>query len=305
MEAKNENRLNMYLVLIQYVNTIAGGILTSMPGFPQFFADFTANVNLIRSKNENQSSNRIGYRLIKTAGKLDTVTYAIYVASCITAYAQSINDTVLIKQMKFTKSALLQKRDTAMADDVQFILSKTIELLVNLELFGIKQLQIDELTAKLNNFNTNIPLPRANINKRKMLTNEIKKVFTATDVILARMDSLVDIKINTDNEFYVSYYFARKIINNHGRKLAIRGVVTSALNNPIEGVNIAIPALGLVTKATAKGYYEFKNLPAGLHSLYFTRVDFEETKRLVGILSGQRVQLDVTMNDVKTSNKVA
>ena len=302
MNVQNENRLNMYLVLEEYINTVPAETIDTMPGFSQFYTEFTTNVNLIRAKSEVQSSNRVGYRMMKSAGKLETVTYAIFTADCITAYALSKNDTVLVEQMKFSKTALLKKRDTAMADDAQFILSKAIEFSRDLEPFGIKQQQIDEFTAKLTAFNTNIPLPRININKRKLLTKEIEELFIATEAILTRMDKLVDIKIISDNVFYVSYYFSRKVVNNNGRKLALRGIVYDTNGNPITSVMIKIPAINREAKTTDKGYYEFKSLPAGIHDLNFTRVDYEQTNLQVGTLSGQRVQLDVTM-EATTSNK--
>lgn len=305
MNVKNENRLNMYLVLIQYINTLPAAILALMPSFSEFFAEFTANVNLIRAKNEVQASSRIGYRIMKTAGKLETVTYAIFMADCITAYALSIGDTVLVKQMKFSKSSLLKKRDTAMADDAQFILSIAIENLSVLDTFGIKQEQIDEFTAKIKNFNNNIPLPRIHINKRKMLTKEIANLFTATDAILARMDKLVDILILADNVFYVSYYFNRKVVNNSGRKLSLRGIVSDTNGNPILGVMVNISAINRETKTTDKGYYGFKNLPAGFNEITFSRVDYEKTTTQVGTVSGERVQLDVTLEATTNNRNVA
>ena len=305
MNVKNENRLNMFLVLIEYINTLPAALLALMPGFSDFFTEFTTNVNLIRAKSEVQSSSRIGYRIMKTAKKLETVTYAIFMADCITAYALSISDTVLVKQMKFSKSSLLKKRDTAMVDDVKFILSKAIEHLRDLEPFGIKQLQIDEFTAKIKNFNNNIPLPRININKRKLLTKEINERYTITEEILARMDKLVDIMILSDNVFYTSYYFNRKVVNNRGRKLALRGIVSDTNGNPISGVIINILEINRETKTTNKGYYEFKNLPTALHNLTFSRVDYEKTTAQVGTISGERVQLDVTLEAINNENKVA
>lgn len=306
MNAKNENRLNMYLVMQEFLNTVPATTLDTMPGFGDFFANFTTNVELIRTKNESQQASRVGYRMMKSAGKRDTVTNAIFVANCINAYALSANNLVLEQQIKFTKSELLKKRDSAMADDVQFIISKAIEYLAEVTPFGIKQEQINELTTKLENYNANIPLPRVNINKRKLLTKEINELFIATDAILTRMDSLVDIMVITDNDFYVTYYYSRKIVNNHGRKLSLRGyVTTTTTESPIVGVKVTIPALNAETKTTERGYYEFKNLPAGMHNLIFNRVDFVETRKQAGVISGQRVQLNVTMNEAQATNKVA
>jgi hypothetical protein len=262
-------------------------------------------LQIIQAKSELQSASRLGYGMLKTAGKEEAVYYAMNMNDCIAAYAVAINDTVLGQQMKFTKSALLKKRDTTTFDDLQFLLSKGIELLNNLEPYGISQTQIDNLTTVIETFHTNIPVPRNNIVKNKMLNKDIKEQFTICNGFISRMDKLVKIIKLTNNPFFTEYFFCRKTINNHGRKLALRGVISDANGNPISSVTVSIPTLDKITKTTNKGYYEFKNLPKGLQSLDFARVDYDTTTRTVGILASTRVQLDVTMAAAINSEDVA
>jgi len=305
MKNPQENKLSMYIVLSEYLSTVPAQTIASMPQFEQFFADFNANVQKLRSKSEYQSASRIGYSRNKTEGKEETITYANNMAACISAYALSIGNEVLAEELKFTKSGLAKQRDTKTADDANFILTKGIEYLEFLSPFGIKQQQIDKLTDVLAYFNANIPLPRARINARKLLTKQIADLFITNDLLLKRMDSLVNTLELTDNTFYTSYYFSRRIVNNNGRKLSLRGFVLDTNGNPIVGVKVEIPTIRRVAKTTEKGYYEFKNLPAGFQNLIFNRVDYIETSRLVGIVSGQRVQLDVTLEATENKQDVA
>ena len=305
MNAKKENRLSMFIVLIKYLVNLSAGIIDSMPGFGNLLTTFTDNVNLIKSKVEQQAANRVVFQLMKTAGKLEAVTLAINMINCIRAYAASVNNEVLEENMKFTRSKLLRKRDNLTAADIQFILSKAIEHLDGLEPFGIKQPQIDQLTEALANFVTNIPLPRISKTDNAMITLEIEKLFKENDAILEEMDKLVNIKIITNNFFYKNYYLNRKVINYHGRKLAVRGVIKDTAGNPIPNVVISIPALNISTKSTEKGYYEFKNLPKGIQNLVFTKVDFITTSRHIGITSGERVQLNLTLDSSSSSSDAA
>lgn len=305
MDVKNENRLNMYLVVADYLNAAPAGTIASMPDFAQTFAEFLSNLQIIQAKSEAQSASRLGYRIAKTAGKEEVVGYAMNMNDCIAAYAVAISDAVLEQQMKFTKSNLLKKRDTATLDDVQFLLSKGIALLPDLTPYGVAQVQIDTLTTAIATLSTNIPLPRNNIVKNRMLTKEIEDQFFTCNGLIQRMDKLVKILQLTDNAFYTEYFFSRKVVNNHGRKLAVRGLVLDATGNPVSSVTITVPTLGKETKTSDRGYYEFKNLPKGMQRLYFTRVDYHTVHRTVGIIAGERVQLDVTMEAATNSQDVA
>jgi uncharacterized membrane protein len=65
--------------------------------------------------------------------------------------------------------------------------------------------------------------------------------------------------------------------------------------NPITSVTVKIPTINRETKTTNKGYFEFKNLPKGMQNLIFSRVDFQTTNRHIGIVSGKRLELNLTM----------
>lgn len=305
MNAKNENKLNMYLVVVDYINTTPPATIALMPDFANLFSNFNADVQLLRSKSESQTSSRIGYRILKTYGKQDLTNYAVFVADCITAYALSIDDFVLLEQMKFTKSDLLKQRDTKTADDAQFILTTATELLPNLASFGIQQDKLDELTTLIETFNANIPLPRVNINKRKLLTKEIEELISSCDAYLMRMDKLVKILQLSEATFYTEYFFSRKIVNNHGRKLALRGYVYDTLGNPISKVTVSVLGLDKETKTTHRGYYEFKTLPVGLQTLSFSQVDYQPLTAQVGIITGQRIDLDITLENQESNTNVA
>ena len=305
MNVKNENRLNMYLVVADYLNAAPAGTIASMPDFAQTFAEFLTNLQIIQAKSEAQSASRLGYRIAKTAGKEEVVGYAMNMNNCIAAYAEAISDAVLEEQMKFTKSDLLKKRDTATLDDVQFLHSKAITLLNNLTPYGVAQAQIDTFKSAIITFTTNIPLPRNNIVKNKMLTKDIEEHFIICNDLTVRMDKLVKILRLTDKAFCTEYFFSRKVVNNHGRKLAVRGLVLDATGNPVSNVTVTVPTLGKETKTSDRGYYEFKNLPKGMQRLYFARVDYQAVNRTVGIIAGERVQLDVTMEAATNSQDVA
>ena len=305
MNALQENKLNMFLLVNDNLETEPVALLQTMPGFLTLLTDFTATVDQIRDKNEFQTANRKGYKIVKTNKKNLMIKHATNLAACVKAYADSVHNEVLSQEMKQSRSELSRKRDSTAADVSKFITIKATENLTDAAPFGVSQVIIEEIDVMIANFNTNIPLPRMSILNKKILTYEIKKLFTIANDYIKSMDTLVNILELTNPEFYQKYYFSRKTVNNHGKKLSMRGTVINEQEVEIAAVNVSIPSISRTTKTTAKGYFEFKNLPAGVHNVIFERPGYETTNRQIGTVTSVRQQLEVTMVAIENSQKVA
>ena len=305
MNANQENKLNMFLLVIDNLETEPVALLQTMPGFLTLLTDFTATVDLIRDKNEFQTANRKGYKIVKTSKKNLMIKHATNLAACVKAYAESVSNGVLSQEMKQSRSELSRKGDATAADVCKFITIRATENLTDASPFGVSQVIIDEIDLMIANFNLNISLPRMSILQRKILTKAIKILFINANVYIKSMDTLVDILELTNPELYDKYYFSRKIVNNHGKKLSVRGTVINEQEVEITAVVVSIPSLSRTTKTTAKGYFEFKNLPAGVHNVIFERPGYETTNRQIGTVTSVRQQLDVTMVTSENSQNVA
>jgi len=305
MNKVEENNLSMYYVVIDTINNTPQQIMALMPGSVEIADNFKAIVQKIHQKNESLTANRLVPRIIKTFEKETSITLALNLAAAIKAYALSIDDVQLTKDMKFTKSSLYYIRDTESVDKIQFILSKGNELLAQLAPFGVTDNTIVELKDALEKYKEFIPAPRKVTINRKQINDEIKVLFKNAKNTLLRLDALVDILKLSHNEFYKDYFDSRKVINNHGRKLSLRGYIYDTNNNPIQGVLVKINDLKRATKSTEKGYYEFKNLPVGIQNVTFSRVDFKNQTQSVGIVAGQRVQLNVVLQSQENKQDVA
>lgn len=305
MNANQENRFSMFLVLIDYLTNLGTGVLSSLPEFLQTFQLFSANVEKLRLKNEQQRKMLGGYRIEKTIGKVEAVNTGLNLAQIIRAYAVAINDVILQNEMKFTKSILLRKRDNDTAADLTAIIKKATLLQADILPYGATPAVIEKATNDLNNFVSNIPLPRASINARKVVTQDIKILFQENANYLKFMDDLVLTKRISDNEFYRAYTANRKVVNNHGKKLALRGTITDVNSNPIAGATVAVNDVKIKTKSTNKGYYEFKNLPKGMLTITFSRPGFVTQSVPVPIIPTERAEKNVIMQSAEeqTSTK--
>ncbi len=295
MTAYQENRFSMLLVILDYLSKVSPALLASMPEFVTTLTLVNEKVEALRLKNEQQRKMITGYRIEKTAGKLEATNTGLNVAQIIRAYAVANNDVVLENEMKYTKSVLLRKRDNDTAADLAAIINKAMLLQSDIAPFGATPAVLEKATTDLNNFISNIPLPRANINARKVITQDIKILFREIAVNLKFMDDLVLTKRISDNEFYRAYTANRKVVNNHGKKLALRGIITDANSKPIAGVTVAVRDIKVETKSTDKGYYEFKNLPKGTQIITFSRAGFITQSIPVAIIATQRAEQNVTL----------
>lgn len=65
---------------------------------------------------------------------------------------------------------------------------------------------------------------------------------------------------------------------------------------PIENVDIAVPALGLREKTDAAGRFQFSNLPAGRHQISIEHTSFLSEEAVVRVRSGQTTHLSIDLN---------
>ena len=305
MTTRQQNKLSMLLLVTDNLSKTPQTTLQSMPGFNQMRTELNQTITEIRHNSENQLANRTGYSITKTNLKAQMVIIAANLADCLQAFADSTNNTVLKQEMKITKTKLTRLRAATAADVTKFIIDTATQNLAAAAPFGVTQTIINQLTQITNDFNQNITLPQANIQKRKVITKTIASLFEHTNQLIQRMDTLVNILQLTNPDFYQKYYYTRKTVHTNASKLAVRGTITDQNSQPIAEVTIAIPKLKRTTHTTPKGYFEFKNLPAGLHTLTLKRPGYETLTQQIGSVKSQRLQLNLTLNQIPQNQNVA
>lgn len=297
MNYKQENKLSMYLVVINYLSGVPASILLLMPNFQVLFNQLMLDVDLIRASNEGQRQDRKGYRVMKDIFKEAMVVKAVNIEMRIKAYAVSVNNVVLAQEMKQKKSFYMIKRDTVSADLCSSIYHKGILLLTDLAEFGVTADSLDRLKIAINSFNDYIPLPRKNIVIRRNLTLGIELLMQKCDASITGIDDLSNMLNLSEVNYYREYFSSRRIVNNRGRKLALRGIVTAIDGKLLEKVVVTIPSLNLTTKTTSSGYYEFKELPSGVYDFYYSKAGYDTFKSPVAITKTIRRDFDVALDD--------
>ena len=306
MSAKNDNIVSMQRAVVSFNETVPASIQGMMPGYTALMVSLNDKNVLIGTLSGNHGVSLKGFKEDKSQTKEILVTKVMTIVFAAKAFAIAEENNVLLAQTKaITKSKLLKSRDTKTADTAQEMLTIATGIQTDLNPYGITIPVLDEANEHLTNFRAELAIPRNKIATRKLITAQIKTLFKESSLILFNLDTLVNTVAEREPAFHEEYFINRKIINYHGSKLSLRGFVKNADGTPVQNVVVTLLNGKREAKTTERGYYEFKNLPAGIDTLLFEKVQFNEYRTTVGIVKGERIQLDVTLENTQSQSGAA
>jgi len=302
MNASEENTISMLRAVASLNETAPEPIKDSMFGYNDLMDQLVDKTDKIGTLNGEQDASIVRYQLEKTTGKDALVKEVMPIVFLIKAYAMDVENQVLETAMNaHTHSKLIKMRDSKTDDVAQEILATATQNLTQLIPYGVTQNVIDNANDSLTDYREELSKPRNNIVNKKEKNERIDQLFIESKRILFKLDTRVNAIKTTQPQFYKDYFNNRMIVDYKGSKLALRGKVLDINGNPINNVIVSIPSLGIETKTTAKGNYEFKSLPAGILNLKFNKVTFDEVSQNVGIVKGERLQLDILLKNTQSN----
>ena len=305
MNQLQERKRSMYYVVQDFLATVPAATLATMPEFDTKLTTFTDTVALITQQSESQSTNRVGFRLVKEDLKLTMVRNAINIAARIKAYAVNTNDAVLRVEISQRMSYLMKKPDTVCADICRFVQNKGTELLTDLATYGVTTALLTDLNKSINYYVDSIPKPRAGIVAKKQATTQMRLLFTNSDTVLKEMDTLVTMLQFTEPDFYATYFSSRKLINPGYRTLSIRGTITDNLGMPVQKAKVTIESLGITKQTTEKGGFEIKDMKSGLYALAVSKPGYQDTRTIVAVTATERTQFNAVLKPDDANQEVA
>ncbi|WNM17801.1 carboxypeptidase-like regulatory domain-containing protein [Flavobacterium capsici] len=306
MSARNENIVTMQRAVVSFNAEQPASIKDSMPGYNLLNDSLNAKTNQIGALTGNQGLSLVGFRLNKSNSKEKLVTEIMTIVFAARAYGAATNDNVLLTWMKaFSQTSLVRMRDTYTINYSEEIINKATAIQVDLEPYGITTDFLQKATDLWNEYKVELSIPRNRLSDRKTINSQISQLLKECKPILFQMDALVSSIRNLQPTFWRTYFNNRIIVNHHGSVLSVRGYVTDANGNPVDKVIVTAANGERTTKTTAKGYFEFKNLPLGIDTIKFSKVMYIETAQTVGIVKGERIQLNITLENAQTNEGAA
>jgi len=305
MNARQETKRSMFLVVEEFINNAEPTVLAAMPNFETAFEDFQRGLADLRSESEKQIYSRTGYQMEKTEQRLLMADLCLDVSGRVRAYASNEGNTVLFEQMNRKKNAILKLNDTLILDYCQQVHDKTETLLPDLVAYGVVAADLQALQDAIDNYLDLIPLPRYEIVDRKQATRKIEEAINYCDEKIKTMDILVTMLEFSNNPFFTNYFDNRKLVNTGSRTISFRGTVTTEDGTVLQGVKVRIASLNLEKQTTAKGNFEMKHVPPGVYTAIFEKEGYITQTAPIAISANQRTQLNITLQSIDAMQKVS
>ena len=306
MKVRNKNIFSMQRAVVSFNETVPASIKGMMPNYEALILELADKNTQIGTLSGKQSSSQKGYKENKSETKETLITKVMTIVYATKAFALAQKNNVLLAQTEaIVKSKLQRMRDSKTADTAQEMITIATGIQTNLNPYGITVPVLQQATELLATFRAELAIPRNKIAERKLITAQIETLFKEADAILYNLDTLVNVVADREPAFKEEYFTNRKIINYHGSKLSVRGYIKDADGNPIQKVTVTTLNGKRETKTSAKGYFAFKNLPLGIDTLIFEKVQFNEFRTTVGIVKGERVELNIILENTQSQSGAA
>jgi hypothetical protein len=304
MTTKQENRLNMYLAVRDYL--IPNEAITK--DLPNFGANLTVlrdTIEKIQAFAELQRGDITGLTKQKKQIRNTLITLTSDCSRKVSAFANNSKNTILLNEVKTGKSGLANVTDVALKDHAQIVYEKAQKNLDSLTSYGITAETQKILLDAINQYNDSIAKPRVGIAEKSKATKELLVLFNTADTLIINMDYAVEIIRLTQTTFYNGYKTARKLVDTGTSKLSLKGVAEeSGSGNPIKGATFRFIQNGLkssgangeiVKNPADGGSFNLKNMASGNYEVVISKPGFVEKKVSVSVSEGEMTEMVVEL----------
>ncbi len=300
MNDQQENKLSMYLA-VQKVCADNNSVWSGLPAFVASFSSFEDKISDIEDVRLIQEQDTTGIAKDKTVLKEELVDKAIEVSTAVQAYASDNGDNELLESLNFSRSVLLNGRDTELQNKCQTIHDNANAIVGSLSDYGIAAADLTELQSKIDDYAAIIPKPRTATSNKKTATEDITLHLKEADSLLNdKLDKLIEQFKTSDAEFYSTYFNARLIVDLGRSGSTLRGTVTdSTTSDRVLGATVEILETEDSRNVNGQGKYSFKQVRPGIYTVRATAEGYE-VKEIpeAEIIEGQLNVLDIELDRV-------
>jgi hypothetical protein len=306
MNKKHENRLGMIETTINYCQ--GHPVITeSLPAFSTNFEALQAILGQIHLEVEGQAADGSGATTSKTSLRQDLVRLGADTARKLVAFATISKNKTLLNEINYSESDLLHLPDTVLPDTCQMIHNRAQAHLAALADYLVTGDTQAALQEAIDAYKGALSAPRLKQVKQSQASKQLYKLFAQADKALANMDAVVEIVRLAEPAFYSGYKLARTIIDNAGKKMALKALVSDAQNTlPLQGVAVSFWANGdsapdtvrpalMVKKTAEKGGFYVKSLAPGSYLVELKKAGYAPQNLTIYINDGEMTVLEAAM----------
>jgi len=261
MNDRQENRLSSNESLNDYFE-VNNAVWVGNAAFAASVSAFVANLEKIRIERDLQMHSITGYALEKAEKKKELCEVMMFVISRMRSYAAAMDNVGLLGNLHYSYSKLFKMRDNLLGGIVTDVVGIANVFIVELSTYDILPTTLTNLSALYDAYFELLSKPRIAIAERKGATERLADLFEESSRILEmRLDLDIEVLKDSYPVFYDGYWNIRYIVDNHGRKVQIRGVVKDLLTGgAIKSVTLNLLSEGLSVKSSKFGVFSLKGL---------------------------------------------
>jgi hypothetical protein len=302
-------KLSMYMVVKDFLN-LKAAIVENLPNCKENLTALENNIDQIQAAGELQEFDKTGIAEKKKLLRASLVTQAEDISYKMVAYATNIANTILLKEVKYTKSELKRAPDADLKNMTQCIYDRAHENIASLDDYSITEAMLTTFNETITSFNEAIPTVREGTTSKKLYTTQLENLYKKTDAALDTIDRIVEIVRLSQPDFYTGYRNSRLIINTAGGTVALKGIITDAASSePLKGVTLTITPDGgiavqamngngepIVKKTAEKGGFMVKSLPEGTYNVSIAKNGYKEQVVMVAVTDGEMSELNIGLS---------
>lgn len=309
MTNSQESKLSMSVGMVNYLDKNAA-ITSTLPGFTPLFTKFKANTNGIMVLLDQQEVNTSGIKDKKVLLRTGLASKAYDISRKTEAYASFANNLILEKEVHFSETSLTKATDSKLESRAQIIYEKANANIADLMPFDVTEADLIALKDAIDLFCAAVPTTRTGTTEKKLITNQLVRLFKENDAILEKIDLLVEIVRLSKPDFYKGYKDNRMTIKTGNGSLALIGSATDAsTGEELKGVKFTFKHQNgngagvrsietLVKISSKKGKFNVKKLAEGPYLVLVEKPGLKSQELHINKADGDRIKLEVKLEKI-------
>jgi hypothetical protein len=304
MTLRQQSKIAMLMVLTEYLSQNTA-IVNTIPNLAGLITQLKTLISQIQAQSEQQIINHTGVAVAKKEARINLVGVAADVARKLSAYALMDNNDNLLKEVRISDSVLSRMADEKLKEVCQLIYDRALANVQPAAQYGVNNPLLTSLLNAIDTFNAIIPKPRLSATEKKQATTQLTKLFVDVEVILEKVDMLVDIVKSNQVIFYSGFKSARMIVDRVGRGYILKVTILDASDNqPLKGVacKIIIEQKSATSKESAinkrtalKGSFYIKSMPEGTFNMSIAKSGYKSINQVLNISKNEFVNLNINL----------
>jgi hypothetical protein len=278
-------------------------ITATLPGFGPLFTQFKLNNDGILVLRDQQAINKSGISAHKESLRADLAAKAYDISRKTEVYARMANNSILAKEVHYSETALSKAPDSKLEARALIIHTKATVHIEALAPYGVVANDLTALKSAIDLFHAAIPTTRNGKTETKQVTDQLKDLFKANDLILKKIDLLVELVRLSQPVFYSGYHDNRKVINTSTGSLAMMATAIDAESGEgVKGVKFTMIRQGAgsdekpIVKITAKtGKLNIKAMADSTYSAIVAKTGYKQKELTINKAAGDQVKLIVRL----------